>query len=174
MFFGVLDSKDEEIDDNAAGRTDLRRSRIVVPVNPGLATSAFPQAARAPGVHRQSDRRWTASWTFVDFLPLRWLQHGSSFFHWVSFCQPKLDRFQVWRPCNKFFPTCLATGRIYLRTIRIATLSICIANAPKPPAPAPIRRAGPQSAAFCWGVLIWLVLFGNRNEHPFVCETDQQ
>jgi len=50
MVFGVLDSKDEEDDDNAAGGTDLRPFRIVVPVNRGSATPALPSAARAPGV----------------------------------------------------------------------------------------------------------------------------
>ena len=50
MVFGVLDSKDEEYDDNAARGTDLRPFRIVVPVNLGSAAPALPRAARAPGV----------------------------------------------------------------------------------------------------------------------------
>ena len=50
MVFGVLGSRDGEDDDKAAGGTEFRRFRIVVPVNRGSATPALPRAARAPGV----------------------------------------------------------------------------------------------------------------------------
>ena len=74
---------------------------------------------------------------------------------------------------NKFFPTCSATGRIYLRTNGMATLHIRIANAPNSPAQAPICRAGHKMLRFELTLGYWLLL-GNRNEHPFLFPTEQQ
>ena len=146
MVFGDLDSRDEEDDDNAAGGTDLRPFRIVVPINRGSATPALPRAARAPGVAaRLAVSRVLDVWRLfsaaVSATCFRILPLG-------LFLPAKTRPTSGMAASNILFPTCLATGRIYLRTIGMGTLAIRIANASKPPAPAPISRAGPKNAAF--------------------------
>ena len=65
MVFGVSDSEDE--DDIAAGETDLRLIRSVLPINRGSATSAVlratrsPAAAARPAVSRVPDNRRLSS-----------------------------------------------------------------------------------------------------------------
>ena len=138
------------------GRTMLRLLQLV-PSDRGWATSAGRRGARPPAA---ALRPRALRGIFGDFSLQRFLQHVS------AFCILLLGLFLPTKTClisgiaasNKFFPMCLATERMYLRSTGMATLPICIVNAPNPPASAPICRAGPQNVAFCWAVG-WLWLF---------------
>ena len=74
-----------------------------------------PSCSAMPGRLQSPPARWSAaSRTFGDLFPLRFLQHVLAFCHWVSFCQPKLGRLQVWRPLTSFFqPVQPQVGYIY-------------------------------------------------------------
>ena len=136
------------------GRRMLRLLRLV-PFDRGWATPAGPRGSRPPAV---ALRPRALRGIFGDFSLQRFLQHVSAFCYWVFFLPAKTWPISGIAASNKFFPMCLLTGRMYLRTTGMATLPIRIANAPKPPAPAPICRAGPQNVALCWAIG-WLWLF---------------
>ena len=141
------------------GRTMLRLL-LLVPFYRGWATPAGPRGAWAPAGPRRSPRRFTREdWggfsdTFLRCGSCNMFQH----FAIGSFLLAKTWPISAIATSNKFCPMCFATGRMYLRTTGMAILPIRIANALKPPAQAPICRAGPQNVAFCWAVE-WICLF---------------
>ena len=149
----------EDLDKEGAddgGRTMLRLLRLV-PFDRGWATPAGPRGARPPAAAARSPVRAARRGappesTEGDFRRLFSAAVSATCFSILLlglFLPAKTWLISGMAASNKFFPICLATRRIYLHTTGMATLPIRIANAPKPSAPAPICRAGPQNVAFC-------------------------
>ena len=147
----VGDDSDKEGADDG-GQTMLRLLRLV-PFDRGWATPAGPPGARPPAAAARSPVcAAPPESTEGDFRRLFSAASSATCFSILLlglFLRAKTWLISGMAASIIFFPKCLATGRMYLRTTGMATLAIRIANAPKPPAPAPICRAGPQNVAFC-------------------------
>ena len=95
----------------------LRRMMIMLQEEPICAPSQLlywstavwrqPPCRSRPGRLELLPARWSAaSLTIGDFFPMRSLQHVSAFFHWLSFCQLKLDLLQIRQHLTGFSNLC--------------------------------------------------------------------